>query len=136
MKASLPGVLLIACGFAAIVMSVFVPVLGAMLASLPSVRERLENALVCPGATSIVRDGPLEAPGAFQAGDPALQMSCAYPDGRSQFIRNDRAQSMGVTASFGLAGLCGLVLIVPLAAVTGWLGPRLAPARTRPRARS
>jgi hypothetical protein len=130
MKGLFAGVLMIACGLAVIVMTVFVPLLGGALVSLPAVREGLEDALLCPGAASIARDRRATLQAGFETGGLGMKMSCAYPDGRREFVANDRRLSTGETASFGLAGVCGLALIVPLSGLTGWIAPRLA-ARAR-----
>ena len=106
-----------------------VPFGGAMIAAMPPVFDRLTSYVLCPEATEYsYRDygsAPIDSTNPSGGTGHFTELTCTYADGSQKVFENDEVGLKGLAASFGVAGLCGGVLVLILMIIAAMIGGRL-----------
>ena len=100
-----------------------------MIASMPSVFDRLTAYVLCPDATDYSYDN-------FGFGTPTTssptggtghyaELTCTYADGSQRVFGNEEVGLKGLAASFAAAGLCGGLIVLLLMIFAAFMGARL-----------
>lgn len=90
---------------------------GPSLFAVPNLSEKIAVAVYCPGAesTSIEEGASMPA-----TSDPSgtyghtVQITCTFADGNTKIIRNEQFALASIGGMFGIGGLCGIGLSIPL----------------------
>lgn len=108
-------VLLAAVSAGIIFMSTFV--LGPTFFAVPDLDEKLAVAIYCPGAesTSVQKSssGPTTSSPTGTYGH-TVEITCYFADGSEKVIRNEQFALTSIGGMFGLGGLCGIGISIPL----------------------
>ncbi len=108
-------VLLVAVSAGIIFMSTFV--LGPTFFAVPDLDEKLAVAIYCPGAesTSVQKSssGPTTSSPTGTYGH-TVEITCYFADGSEKVIRNEQFALTSIGGMFGLGGLCGIGISIPL----------------------
>ena len=106
-----------------------VPFGGAMIAAMPPLFDRLTAYVLCPEATEYsYRDygsAPIDSTNPSGGTGHFTELTCTYADGSQKVFENDEVGLKGLAASFGVAGLCGGVLVSILMIIAAMIGGRL-----------
>ncbi|KXK15106.1 MAG: hypothetical protein UZ14_CFX002000817 [Chloroflexi bacterium OLB14] len=108
-------VLLAAVSAGIIFMSTFV--LGPTFFAVPDLDEKLAVAIYCPGAESTsVQTGPSVPTTSSPTGTygHTVEITCYFADGSEKTIRNEQFALTSIGGMFGLGGLCGIGISIPL----------------------
>ncbi len=104
---------LISCGI--IFVTTFM--LGPSLFAVPNLSDKIALAVYCPGAESSSLQEGASTP---TTSDPTgtyghtVEITCYFADGSTRIIRNEQYALASIGGMFGLGGLCGLGLSIPL----------------------
>jgi hypothetical protein len=113
-----------------------VPFGGAMISAFPPVFDRLTVYELCPDATDYsYRDyGQAPISPTSPSGGTAhfTELTCSYADGTQQVFGNEEVGVKGLAAAFGLAAVCGGVVVLLLMVVAAILGARLVRSQANP----
>lgn len=108
-------VLLAAVSAGIIFMSTFV--LGPTFFAVPDLDEKLAVAVYCPEAesTSVQKSssGPTTSSPTGTYGH-TVEITCYFADGSEKVIRNEQFALTSIGGMFGLGGLCGIGISIPL----------------------
>ena len=111
----------------------FVPFGGAVIAAMPPLFDRLTAYVLCPEATEYsYRDygsAPIDSTNPSGGTSHFTELTCTYADGSQKVFENDEVGLKGLAASFGVAGLCGGVLVLILMIIAAMIGGRLVKPR-------
>lgn len=108
-------VLLIAVSAGIIFMSTFV--LGPSLFAVPNFSENIAVTVFCPGAESNSLQKGASGP---TTSDPngtqgyTVEITCYYTDGSEKIINNGQYALASIAGAFGIGGLCGIGISIPL----------------------
>ena len=104
---------MLSCGI--IFMTTFM--LGPSLFAVPNLNDKIAVAIYCPGAESTSTEEGASTP---TTSDPTgtyghtVEVTCYFADGSTKVIRNEQYALASIGGMFGLGGLCGVGLSVPL----------------------
>lgn len=108
-------VLLVAVASGIIFMSTFV--FGPSLFAVPDLTENIAVAVFCPGAQSTDlqkgASGPTTSSPSGTYGY-TVQITCYYADGSEKIINNGQYALASIGGTFGIGGLCGIGISIPL----------------------
>ena len=91
--------------------------LGPSLFAVPNLNDKIAVAVYCPGAESTSLEEGASTP---TTSDPSgtyghtVQITCTFADGSTKIIRNEQFALTSIGGMFGLGGLCGVGLSIPL----------------------
>lgn len=91
--------------------------LGPSLFAVPNLSDKIAVAVYCPGAESTSLKEGASTP---TTSDPSggyghtVQITCTFADGSTKIIRNEQFALASIGGMFGLGGLCGVGLSIPL----------------------
>ena len=91
--------------------------LGPSLFAIPNLSDKIAVAVYCPGAESTSLEEGASTP---TTSDPSgtyghtVEITCTFADGSTKIIRNEQFALASIGGMFGLGGLCGVGLSVPL----------------------
>lgn len=92
-------------------------VLGPGLFAVPSLDQKIALALFCPGAESSSLEQGASAPTTTSPSGTrghTVEVTCFYADGSTRIIRNEQYALASIGGMFGIGGLIGLLLSIPL----------------------
>jgi hypothetical protein len=104
---------MLSCGI--IFMTTFM--LGPSLFAVPNLNDKIAVAIYCPGAESTSTE---EGTSTATTSDPTgtyghtVEVTCYFADGSTKVIRNEQYALASIGGMFGLGGLCGVGLSIPL----------------------
>ena len=104
---------MLSCGI--IFMTTFM--LGPSLFAVPNLNDKIAVAIYCPGAESTSTEEGASTP---TTSDPTgtyghtVEVTCYFADGSTKVIQNEQYALASIGGMFGLGGLCGVGLSVPL----------------------
>jgi hypothetical protein len=91
--------------------------LGPSLFAIPNLSDKITVAVYCPGAESTSLEEGASTP---TTSDPSgtyghtVEITCTFADGSTKIIRNEQFALASIGGMFGLGGLCGAGLSIPL----------------------
>jgi len=91
--------------------------LGPSLFAVPNLNDKIAVAVYCPGAESTSLEEGASTP---TTSDPSgtyghtVEITCTFADGSTKIIRNEQFALTSIGGMFGLGGLCGVGLSIPL----------------------
>ncbi len=91
--------------------------LGPTLFVIPNLSDKIAVAIYCPGAeNSSTQDGASMPTTSNPNGTygHTVEITCTFADGSTQIIRNEQFALASIGGMFGLGGLCGVGLSIPL----------------------
>jgi hypothetical protein len=91
--------------------------LGPSLFAIPNLNDKIAVAMYCPGAEStLVEEGASTPTTSSPSGGygHTVQITCTFADGSTKVIRNEEFALASVGGMFGLGGLCGVGISIPL----------------------
>jgi hypothetical protein len=91
--------------------------LGPSLFAIPNLSEKIAVAVYCPGAEStLLKEGASTPTTSSPAGGygHTVEITCSFTDGSTKVIRNEQFALASIGGMFGLGGLCGVGLSIPL----------------------
>lgn len=91
--------------------------LGPSLFAIPNLSDKIAVAVYCPGAeTTSVQEGASTPTTSDPSGGygHTVQITCTFADGSTKIIRNEQFALAAIGGMFGLGGLCGVGLSIPL----------------------
>ncbi len=91
--------------------------LGPSLFVIPNLSDKIAVAIFCPGAeSSSVQEGASVPTTSSPSGGygHTVEITCAFADGSTKIIRNEQFALASIGGMFGLGGLCGVGLSIPL----------------------
>ena len=104
---------MLSCGI--IFMTTFM--LGSSLFAVPNLNDKIAVAIYCPGAERTSTEESASTP---TTSDPTgtyghtVEVTCYFADGSTKVIRNEQYALASIGGMFGLGGLCGVGLSIPL----------------------
>ena len=108
-------VLLAALSAGIIFMTTFA--LGPSLFAVPNLDESIAVAMFCPGAESTsVQKGASTPTTSSPSGTygHTVEITCYFEDGSTKIIRNEQFAIAAIGGTFGIGGLCGIGISIPL----------------------
>ena len=91
--------------------------LGPTLFAVPNLSDKIAVAVYCPGAETTSLEEGASTP---TTSDPSgtyghtVEITCTFADGSTKIIRNEQFALASIGGMFGLGGLCGVGLSIPL----------------------
>jgi hypothetical protein len=91
--------------------------LGPSLFAVPNLSDKIAVAIYCPGSESSTTKEGASTP---TTSDPSggyghtVEITCTFADGSTRIIRNEQFAIASIGGMFGLGGLCGVGLSIPL----------------------
>lgn len=108
-------VLLLAVSAGIIFMTTFV--MGPSLFVVPNLDEKIAVALYCPGAErTSLQEGASTPTTSSPSGTygHTVEVTCYFSDGTTKTIRNEQFALASIGGTFGIGGLCGVGISIPL----------------------
>lgn len=90
---------------------------GPSLFAVPNLSDRITVAMYCPGAEStLTKEGTSTQTTSSPSGGygHTVEITCTFSDGSTKVIRNEQFALASIGGMFGLGGLCGVGLSIPL----------------------
>ena len=107
----------------------FVPFVGAMIAGMPPLFNKLTASVLCPDAIDYsYRDfgsAPIDSTNPSGGTGHFTELTCIYADGSQKVFGNEEVGLKGLAASFTVAGICGGVAVVFFMVLAAILGAKL-----------
>jgi hypothetical protein len=97
---------------------------GPSLFAIPNLNDRIAVALYCPGAESTFTEEGTSTPTTSSPSGTyghTVEITCTFADGSTKLIRNEEFALASIGGVFGLGGLCGLGISIPLMLVPFFL---------------
>lgn len=91
--------------------------IGPSLFAVPNLDEKIALAIYCPGAESSTTAEGASTP---TTSDPngayghTVEVTCAFADGSTKIIRNEQFALASIGGMFGIGGLIGILVSIPL----------------------
>jgi len=91
--------------------------IGPSLFAVPNLDEKIALAIYCPGAESSTT---AEGASTQTTSDPTgpfghtVEVTCTFADGSTKVIRNEQFALASIGGMFGIGGLIGLLVSIPL----------------------
>lgn len=98
--------------------------IGPALFAVPDLDEKIAVAIYCPGAeSSTLEEGTSMPTTSSPSGSygHTVEVTCYYADGSTKVIRNEQFALAAIGGVFGIGGLIGLLLSMPLMLVPFFL---------------
>ncbi|NOT06019.1 MAG: hypothetical protein HOP27_15605 [Anaerolineales bacterium] len=98
--------------------------LGPSLFAIPNLNDKIALAVFCPGATSSSTQEGASTP---TTSDPTgtyghtVEVTCYFADGSTKIIRNEQYALASIGGMFGIGGLIGILISIPLMLVPFFL---------------
>lgn len=112
----------------------FVPFGGAMITAMPPLFDRLTAYMLCPEASDYAYrnfgSAPIDSTNPSGGTAHFTELTCTYADGSQKVFGNEEVAIKGLTASFGVAAICGGLVVLFFMIVAAILGARLARPKT------
>jgi hypothetical protein len=108
-------VVLGAISFGIIFMTTFA--LGPSLFAIPKLDEKIAVALYCPGAERTSLEEGASTQTTSDSTGPyghTVEVTCYFEDGSTEIIRNEQYALAAIGGMFGIGGLIGILLCIPL----------------------
>ena len=92
-------------------------ILGPSLFAVPNLNDKIAVAVYCPGAESTSLEEGASTP---TTSDPSgtyghtVEITCTFADGSTKIIRNEQFALASIGGMFGIGGLCGIGVSIPL----------------------
>jgi hypothetical protein len=90
---------------------------GPSLFAIPNFSENIAMALFCPGAESNSKQEGTSTPTTSSPSGTyghTVEITCYYADGSEKIINNGQYGLASIAGAFGLGGLCGVGISIPL----------------------
>ena len=103
----------VSCGI--IFMTTFM--VGPSLFAIPNLNDKIALAVFCPGAESSSTQEGASTP---TTSDPngtrghTVEITCSFADGSTKIIRNEQYALASIGGMFGIGGLIGILISIPL----------------------
>jgi hypothetical protein len=91
--------------------------IGPMLFAVPNLGEKIATALYCPGAKDASTAEGASTPTTTSPSGTyghTVEIACTFADGSTKVIRNEEFALSSIGGMFGLGGLCGVGISIPL----------------------
>jgi len=91
--------------------------LGPSLFAIPNLSDKIAVAMYCPGAESTLTQEGASVPTTSSPSGGyghTVEITCTFADGSTKVIRNEQFALASIGGMFGLGGLCGVGLSIPL----------------------
>ncbi|MBL8102487.1 MAG: hypothetical protein JNM02_08170 [Anaerolineales bacterium] len=91
--------------------------LGPSLFAVPDLSDKIAVAIYCPGAESSSTQEGASVPTTSNPSGTyghTVEITCTFADGSTKVIRNEEFALASIGGMFGIGGLCGLGLSIPL----------------------
>ena len=91
--------------------------LGPSLFAVPNLSDKIAVAMYCPGTESTsTKEGTSTQTTSSPSGGygHTVEITCTFADGSTKVIRNEQFALASIGGMFGLGGLCGVGLSIPL----------------------
>lgn len=91
--------------------------LGPSLFVIPDLSDKIAVAMYCPGAESSATQEGASVPTTSSPSGTyghTVEITCTFADGSTRVIRNEEFALASIGGMFGLGGLCGVGLAIPL----------------------
>jgi uncharacterized membrane protein len=104
-------------GISAVIIFVGTFMVGPSLFAIPNFSENIAVAVFCPGAES---NSKQEGASTRTTSSPSgtyghtVEMTCYYADGSEKIINGGQYALASIAGTFGIGGLCGVGLSIPL----------------------
>ena len=107
----------------------FVPFGGAMIAANSTLFDKLTAYVLCPDATDYSYNdygsSPIDSTNPSGGTGHYTELTCTYDDGSEKVFANEEVVLKGLAASFGVAGICGGLVVLILMIIAAIIGARL-----------
>jgi hypothetical protein len=87
---------------------------GPALFAVPNLSDKIAVAIYCPGAESTSMQEGTSTPSPSGGYGHTVEITCSFADGSTKVIRNEQFALASIGGMFGLGGLCGVGLSIPL----------------------
>jgi hypothetical protein len=91
--------------------------LGPSLFAAPNLSDKIAIAVYCPGAENTsTKEGASSPTTSSPSGGygHTVEITCSFADGSTKVIRNEQFALASIGGMFGLSGLCGAGISIPL----------------------
>ncbi len=91
--------------------------LGPSLFAVPDLNNKLAVAVYCPGAEKTSTQEGASVPTTSSPSGTyghTVEITCTFTDGSTRVIRNEQFALASIGGMFGIGGLCGIGLSIPL----------------------
>ncbi|MBM3125049.1 MAG: hypothetical protein FJZ87_08220 [Chloroflexi bacterium] len=91
--------------------------LGPSLFAVPDLDQKIAVAIYCPGATSTSLEEGASTPTTTSPSGTyghTVEVTCFFADGSSKIIRNEQYALAAIGGVFGIGGLIGIAVSIPL----------------------
>lgn len=91
--------------------------LGPGLSAIPNLDQKIALAVFCPGAeSSSLEEGASTPTTTSPSGTRGhtVEVTCFYADGTTRMIRNEQYALASIGGMFGIGGLIGMLISIPL----------------------
>ena len=91
--------------------------LGPSLFAIPNLNDKIALAVFCPGAESSSTQEGASTPTTSDPNGPrghTVEITCYFADGSTKIIRNEQYALASIGGMFGIGGLIGLLISIPL----------------------
>ena len=91
--------------------------LGPSMFAVPDLSEKIAVAVFCPGAEGNSRQDGASVPTTSSPSGTyghTVEITCTFADGSTKTIRNEQYALASIGGMFGLGGLCGVAISIPL----------------------
>lgn len=92
-------------------------IMGPSLFAIPNLNDKIAVAIYCPGAESTsVEEGASTPTTSSPSGTygHTVEVTCYYADGTTTTITNEQFALASIGGVFGIGGLCGIGISIPL----------------------
>ena len=90
---------------------------GPSLFAIPNLNDKIALAVFCPGAESSSTQEGASTPTTSDPNGPrghTVEITCYFADGSTKIIRNEQYALASIGGMFGIGGLIGLLISIPL----------------------
>lgn len=91
--------------------------LGPSMFAVPNLSEKIAVAVFCPGAEHTSKQDGASVPTTSSPSGTyghTVEITCTFADGSTEIIRNEQYALASIGGMFGLGGLCGVGISIPL----------------------
>jgi hypothetical protein len=104
-------------GISAVIIFVGTFMVGPSLFAVPNFSENIAVTVFCPGAESNSKQEGASTPTTSSPSGTyghTVEITCYYADGSEKIIRNEQYALASIVGAFGIGGLCGIGISIPL----------------------
>ena len=91
--------------------------LGPTLFVIPDLDEKIAVAMYCPGAESTIKQEGASVPTTSNPSGTyghTVEVTCYFSDSSTKVISNEQFAILSIGGMFGIGGLCGVGIAIPL----------------------